>query len=153
MDYSFARGAARKGRAPDAPLSAWAAGFGPRVADLLRALARLTTYSNDPVHLPARALAEQLAAARAGVRYLDGGWSSLVTALLGVAEEADVEVALRTPVSRVDVAGGPRVHLRDGRVVAAQRVIATGPLDRVAGWLPDGVVDVMRTPPGRRPSR
>lgn len=69
------------GQAPDATVQAWLHGSPAGTADLVRALVRVSSYCNAPAAQSARAAQRQLRAALRGVRYLDGGWGSMVTAL------------------------------------------------------------------------
>jgi phytoene dehydrogenase-like protein len=78
------------------------------------ALARIATYAGDPASVSADAVAQQLAAARLGVSYVDGGWRTLVTGLSARAADAG---ALLRPGARV-TAVQPE---RDGYLVMVDR--------------------------------
>jgi phytoene dehydrogenase-like protein len=102
----------------------------PRVRDLLRALARLTSYAAMTELLSAQAALAQLAEGlSAGVRYLDGGWQTLVDALERRALESGVELRHGAKVERVTHDGSVRgLELAPGERVAADAVIlALGP--------------------------
>ncbi len=96
------------GQAPDTTVAEWLHGSPDGTADLVRALVRVSSYCNAPALQSARAAQRQLRAALRGVRYLDGGWGSMVAALEG---------ALPSTVERVhdDVAALPDA---DGVVLA-----------------------------------
>lgn len=103
--------------------------FGPRVAELLRALVRLTTYGGDPSIQSAGAALDQLRlGARAGVAYLDGGWQTLVDGLVAALRRRGGEVRVRSRVERVEPAagGGWSVWTRDGCRLRAPAVILAG---------------------------
>lgn len=120
-------------RAPAGSVASWLHDRDPTAAAYLLALGRLTTYVNDPAHLPVATVAHQLASARLGVRYLDGGWGQLVASLASRAAAVGVTVRTRCPVSRV-AAGA--VALRDGASLTPGRVVVTGTLDTVADLCP-----------------
>jgi NAD(P)-binding Rossmann-like domain len=81
-----------------------------RVADVVRAILRVTTYTNHCDALPARrALAQLRLALAKNVLYLEGGWQSLVGSLRDAAVKAGVELHQNTPVHA----------LPDGEVVLA----------------------------------
>lgn len=112
--------------APAAPLSlgAWLDAL-PAARDgdaraFIEALIRVTNYSSDPRQSAAVALAQVRRAVIGGVRYLDGGWRSIVDALVRRCET--LGVALRT---------GVRVHsLGD---IDADLVVLAVPPDDVTG--------------------
>ena len=111
----------------------------PVVRDLVGALLRLSTYSNDPAAASAGAAVEQLqAAVGRGVRYVDGGWQTLVDALAARVEAAGGHVRVGARVARVRAADdGCRASLDDGTTVeAAAVVLAVEPA--VAARLVDG---------------
>ncbi len=88
---------------PPGTVQKWLAPASPALRDLLSGLVRLSTYAHAPEQMSAQAAFAQLRRALAGVLYLDGGWQSLVDALLPLAG----------PVTRADVrslpTGGPLV--------------------------------------------
>lgn len=124
---------------------------------VLRATARLMTYSDDLDRQSAGVVAE--VATGGWVRYLDGGWGGLVARLRDAVETAGGEIRTAAPVRTIDVGAnvagpspgssspassdpvgsgwaGPRVHLEDGQVLPASAVIvATGGPGQVAGLL------------------
>jgi len=94
----------------------------------LVALSRLTTYCNAPETLSAAAVLEQLKLVfNGGVRYLDGGWQTLVDGLCRLCEELGVEmivgVAARSLHGKGCVEG---LELSDGTSIAADAVLAVG---------------------------
>jgi len=87
----------------------------PRVAGIVHALARLTTYANAPDVMSAEVVASQLQLALAdGVTYLDGGWQQLVHELRRLVVAAGGTIC----------AGEALVDLPDARIVI---VAAGGP--------------------------
>lgn len=97
------------------------------VRDLVEALVRLSTYADDPAHLSAAVAVTQLQlAASGGVRYVDGGWQTIVDALVARASAAGA-VLERSNVSSV-VPVGDHFELRHPAGVsrAAAVVLAVG---------------------------
>lgn len=93
-------------------------------------LVRVATYAEAPSLLSADAAAGQAARALRGVRYLDGGWQSLVAALRAAAEDAGVQIRREARADAVADGGGrPLVALADGTTLHADAMIvaAGGP--------------------------
>jgi phytoene dehydrogenase-like protein len=105
----------------------------PDAESVVRALIRLGTYTADVDHFSADAALFQLQLASAGgVRYLHGGWSTLVAAL---ARSLDVRTGVE--VQGLDrVAGGVEVRTAAGTLVAPRVVVATGGPAAVRRLLP-----------------
>jgi phytoene dehydrogenase-like protein len=133
-------------------------GLAGRARQVVEALVRVSTYANAPDRLDARfALANARLGMTSGVRYLDGGWQSLVDQLRDRAVAAGVELVADevvevapvpgeatapAPVSAAGGAGGreasgPRWRVRArGRTLRATAVVlATGGPDRAAALL------------------
>jgi phytoene dehydrogenase-like protein len=100
------------------------------VRQMLAALLRLTSYANDPERAAAAAAVAQLQEGLArGVRYIDGGWQTLIDGLETSAIEAGVDIrrstrvaALRAPESTDagwELETGDGARLRAGAVVLA----------------------------------
>jgi hypothetical protein len=106
----------------------------PRVDSLARALFRLSTYVGDLDDLSAdAAVAQQQAAARSGVIYVDDGWAQLVGALRS-------RVAVRSDVRVNGVSSdrnGAAVHTGVGTLTAGAVVLAAGSPNAVRSLLPD----------------
>ena len=115
--------------APDRSLAAWLdeRGTGGRVRAFLEAMVRVATYTDAPHELSAHdALTQARRAATSGVRYLDGGFGSIVASLLSSATEAGISVR---PVAARAVGhegGGWRIATSDGPIDADAVVLATG---------------------------
>lgn len=80
---------------PRQPLDAWISsrGLRPAVADLVRMLSRVATYTNAPDVIDARAVLANVALALTdSVIYLDGGFQTLVDGLLATARKRGVDV-------------------------------------------------------------
>lgn len=106
------------------PLAAWLAGFAPEAAAILEMYARLSTYCHPAPALDAAATLDQLAAAFVGVRYLHGGWQSLVDRLVEAADRAGVHRI----TGRAERWSDGRLTLRDGRILPARLpLVAAGP--------------------------
>lgn len=96
---------------------------GRRVAS---ALARLVTYADDPKHLSAGALLEQLVSGTfAGVDYVDGGWATIVERLAESARAAGAELstqvavtAVRREGARIYVDAGDTTYTADAAILA-----------------------------------
>ncbi len=118
------------------PLEAWLAELrhdGTR--DLVRALARVSTYGNVPGASAGAVLAQIRRAILESVRYLDGGWASLVDPLRAAAEAAGVEV--RTLARAAAVRPG-RVELKDGEELRCRAAVVALPARDAAAVLPEG---------------
>jgi phytoene dehydrogenase-like protein len=106
----------------------WISDLGLRddAGGVLRALVRISTYSNRLDELSAGATIQQLQrATAAGVLYLDGGWAQLIDGL-----RRQVEVRTGASVAGITDAAAGRVEVRllDGEVVVARSVVlAAGP--------------------------
>ena len=97
---------------------------GPTVRALLRALVRLATYTDALDEISGDAAALQIRITlRENVRYLDGGWASMVDALREAAVAAGAEVRCGVTVERV---GEGAVGLADGSELPAGTVILAG---------------------------
>ncbi|WP_434381525.1 phytoene desaturase family protein [Melittangium boletus] len=117
------------------------------VRDVVTMLFRAATYGVDMELLGAdAALAHQQVYLERGVRYLDGGWESLVRGLDGIAEAAGVERHVSARVEEVlrEEAGGASrvrgVRLADGTQWGAEAVVLTGGPGDVAALLPGDAV-------------
>lgn len=109
---------------------------------LIEALIRVATYADAPHQLDAGAAVAAIQAALSpGVRYLDGGWQSLVDALAAKAQNAGVElhregVELVTADEASDTVG---VRTSTGELRAGAVVLASGTPDvaaRLLGGIP-----------------
>jgi phytoene dehydrogenase-like protein len=124
---------------PEGSVRSWIDAHVPdqRARDTLTVMARLATYADDLDEQAADVMAESMRSG--GVRYLDGGWGSLVERLYdaAVAAGADLRTGVRVHAVRSTPAGW-RVVLRDGAELDAAAVIlaAGGPAD--AAQLLDG---------------
>lgn len=86
---------------------------GAPVRSVLRALARLNSYTGDLDRLPAAVAVEQIRQGiRPGVRYVDGGWGRIVDELRASAERAGARV--RTGVTVEAVSSDPHPAVRVG---------------------------------------
>ena len=126
---------------PRVPIGAWLEREvrSPRVRELFLALVRVTSYAHMPDVLSSDAALEQVALGLGeGVRYLDGGWQSLVDALDARAREGGVERRWSAKVERVLHDGAVRgVELAGGeRCEADPAILALGPDE--ASTLVDG---------------
>src|SRR5580704_3318833 len=98
----------------------------PRVAEVVRAFLRLSTYCNDFDLASAGAAVAQLQMALAsGVEYLDGGWQTLVDGLHQALDDASVRIITQVRAERV-IQTGPAVagvRAADGRDYHAPIVV------------------------------
>ncbi len=99
----------------------------PDLRQFLGGVIRVSTYCADFDTLSAGAAIAQVASAVApGVRYLDGGWQSLVDGLAAAARAARATIVTDAHVDAIadiDAHGRRAVVLRDGRRVDADAVI------------------------------
>jgi phytoene dehydrogenase-like protein len=102
----------------------------PVLHQLLGSLVRTATYVNAPSLLSAGAAFEQFQLAlRGNVRYLDGGWQSIVASLEARAAALGVRIERGAPVTAIRL-GNQRVEaveVRDGHVPASNVVLAVPP--------------------------
>ncbi len=106
----------------------WLADQPRDLARLLHALVRLSTYTDLPDSMDAGVAAAQVkSGVTTGVRYLDGGWRTIVDGLRGVVQSNRGVVREHVEVASVDAGSGVAVHLADGTSLEARHVvIATG---------------------------
>ncbi len=104
-----------------------------RARQLVRGLVRLTSYTNAPDIQSAGSALDQLRTALDGVRYLDGGWQSLVDGLVSSALESGVKIHRGRRVRSVVLDAGVRgLSLDDGDIEADTVVLAMGPAEASA---------------------
>ena len=112
----------------------------PDLRAFLGGIIRVSTYCADFASLSAGAAIAQVAsAADPGVRYLDGGWQSLVDGLADAARAARatiVEHAHVTAIDDIDAHGRRAVRLADGRSLPADAVIVCAGPALAASLLP-----------------
>lgn len=100
---------------------------------LVQALFRVSTYTNNPERQSAGAAIEQMQLALAkSVLYLDGGWQTLIAGLRAKAEAAGVQIITESRIAKIprDRQNGrvTGVRMADGTLHAASAVIvAAGP--------------------------
>lgn len=140
------------------PLAEWVEQeVGPgRPAAVLRALFRVSTYTDDHDRLSAGAALDQLRTALAGnVLYLDGGWQTIVEGLRRRAVDHGAAIRTGARVVAVDADGaGVAVRLADGEAVWGRVAVLAVEPEAVRGLLDlpaDG--SFARWADGRRPIR
>ncbi|HET8659628.1 MAG TPA: FAD-dependent oxidoreductase [Micromonosporaceae bacterium] len=107
----------------------WLAGVLPTERARLAAasLVRIAAYLDNPGRASADMVAEHLAVARFGVRYVHGGWQTLVDGLIAAAGRRGVEVITGARVVGVHGDASPYpVALADGRRLVARAVVLAG---------------------------
>ncbi len=93
----------------------------PHVRQLMLALARLTTYTNAPEIIPAGLVIPLL---NTQVRYLDGGWQTLVDGLRQVALASGAKMMTHTRVAAIEISEERHiVRLADGGAYQASAVV------------------------------
>jgi phytoene dehydrogenase-like protein len=125
----------------------------PEVRALFHALARVSTYVNDPARVSAGLVVRQLQLVlRSGVRYVDGGWQTLVDGLARAAQAAGVEVRAKAAARALEPsAAGVTVRL-DGGVLEADAVVLAVAPDEARALLP-GDAGLARCSEGSAPVR
>lgn len=98
---------------------------------------RLATYAADHHALSADVAAAQLQLAIAGVRYVDGGWTTIVDGLRSVAAARGATATRAKVHGIVPVSGGVEVTIGDDVVVAAEVVLAAGSPEACGNLLPE----------------
>jgi phytoene dehydrogenase-like protein len=123
---------ARPERLAGRTVEAWLGDTPTRVRQFVEMLIRVSSYTDAPDVLDAgSALAQLKMAIGAGVQYVDGGWGSLVEAMvvelvrLGGEIRTDAEVQAVRPL-RADDGGGVEVTTSTGRIRANAVVVAAG---------------------------
>jgi phytoene dehydrogenase-like protein len=103
----------------------------PRTRAVVEMLARVATYTNAPQHASAGAFLRQVQCALRGVRYLDGGWQTLVEGVLFRAREAGVEVRTHAKVEAIEHEGKVKaVRLAGGeKLFVSGALICASPVD------------------------
>ncbi len=99
-------------------------------AELIGALIRLSTYANAPELLSAGAALRQLQMALDGnVKYLDGGWQSMVDQLCEKASQGGGEIRCGVRVGAVSAAGDGswRIDVHDSDAITATAVVLALP--------------------------
>jgi phytoene dehydrogenase-like protein len=107
----------------------------PEVQQLLRALFRVSTYTNDPERQSAgAAIAQAQMALTSNVLYLDGGWQTLVDGLRQVVQHAGVLMETSRKVTTIEHQSAVQgVSLHDGTFIHTTGVVITGsPTEAVA---------------------
>jgi phytoene dehydrogenase-like protein len=102
----------------------------PPVRQLVEAAARVTTYTNAPDRFSMGTFVELSRIALKGVKYVDGGWQTLVADLQNKAVAAGVSIMTDCRVESVEHNSGrvAGVRLSDGSFLAAEAVVlAVGP--------------------------
>jgi phytoene dehydrogenase-like protein len=109
------------------------------VRDLFASLIRVSTYTNGPEQQSAgAAIAQVRHALRPGVRYLDGGWQTLVDGLHAIAETAGVRLLLNAKVTSLQQQDRAwSIGLASGAVYRATTVIIAAGLSDAADLLQD----------------
>jgi phytoene dehydrogenase-like protein len=116
-------------------------------------MARVSTYANDPARLSAGLVVRQLQLVLgSGVRYVDGGWQTLVDGLARAAAAAGVEVRTKAPARALEPsAAGVTVRLDGGAIETDVVVLAVSP-DEAHDLLPADA-ELARCSQGRAPVR
>jgi phytoene dehydrogenase-like protein len=111
------------------------------VRQMLRAFARLASYTSDARRQSAESALDQLQlAAAGGVLYLDAGWQSLVDGLLARAREVGVDVRTRLAAQEVVPGPIPSVRLADGARLPADHVLVAADPASAARLVPRSAV-------------
>jgi glycine/D-amino acid oxidase-like deaminating enzyme len=133
---------ARLGRIDPASLAGrsvddWLAPLPARVRQFVEMLVRVGTYTDAPELLDAGAAAAQLQLATGpGIRYVDGGWGSIVHSMTERVASAGGQVRTGTAVRSISTApGGVVVTTVDGEQVEAGAVVVAAGGPEVAGRL------------------
>ena len=102
-----------------------------RPREAVEAYFRLACYANAPGYLDASVALRQFQGGRAGVKYIDGGWSSMVAALRRRALALGVEIQTGARVASVrPVDGGVLLGFADGATFeAGAAVLAVSPAE------------------------
>jgi phytoene dehydrogenase-like protein len=134
-------------------LAAWAAalGLGERPRQYVDALVRLASYVDAPDRLSAATAQAHLAETGGEVRYLDGGWQTLVDGLRRIAQAAGVAVRpqARAVAVRRTARGVTGVTLADGTNLATPSVVLAVDPETARALLAPAVAAIPATTPVR----
>nr|WP_189326492.1 FAD-dependent oxidoreductase [Streptomyces flaveus]GGL05747.1 dehydrogenase [Streptomyces flaveus] len=108
-----------------------------RAREAAFAVLRISSYTGRPEMIDANALAAHFAEVRRGVGYVDGGWRTVVDALLARARALGVALRTGSRVTAVEGGARPRVTTADGQGIRARSVVLAGLSRRSAGRLLD----------------
>lgn len=105
----------------------------------VKALARVSSYSNAPEIVAADAIFDQIrTAAAGGVRYLDGGWSAMISMIAAKAEAAGAVLETGARIAKVERAGaGWRVTRADGAALEARALVLAVSPEEAAALAPE----------------
>ena len=105
---------------------------------VVRMIARVATYTDDPATLAADAVVPHMVSAlSAGVIYLDGGWQQLTDALTDAARAAGVEIVTNskvTSIAELDGSGAPDAVIYAAGGPAQAATFLNGRSEAAAGW-------------------
>lgn len=105
----------------------------PHVRQFMLALARLTTYTNAPERIPASLVIPLL---NAQVRYLDGGWQTLIDGLRQIAGAAGAKIVTHARVAAIEISEERHtVCLADGTAYQASAVVLAIDPQTCAGYI------------------
>ncbi|MFC3575139.1 phytoene desaturase family protein [Streptomyces yaanensis] len=104
-----------------------------RAREAAFALLRISTYTGRPEMIDANALATHFAEVRRGVGYVDGGWRTLIDALLARARALGVRLRTGTRVTGVEGGERPRITTADGQGIRTRSVVLAGLSQRAVG--------------------
>ncbi len=116
--------------APKGPVSQWLATLhSPRVRAFVATILRVSTYTNAPEVLPTslawRQMNRVVSPHARGVRYLDGGWQSLV-------DQLNTKVSIQRNSRAIEVSTQGVVRLESGETVRGSQVALAVPLATAA---------------------
>ncbi|MEO6122778.1 MAG: FAD-dependent oxidoreductase [Ilumatobacteraceae bacterium] len=109
------------------------------VAGLLSMLVRTGTYVNAPETFDSGAALDQLKLALKGVRYVDGGWQTIVDSLVQMFARVGGTLLPDTPVTRISSDGDVVLETSSG-VVYAHAVVIAGLAPATAERLTGGAI-------------
>jgi phytoene dehydrogenase-like protein len=109
----------------------------PHVRQFILALARLTTYTNAPEMISASLVIPLL---NARVRYLDGGWQTLIDGLRQVAVAAGAKIVTHARVAAIEISEERHtVRLVDGTPYQASAVVLAIDPQTASALVADGI--------------
>ncbi|WP_309495581.1 NAD(P)/FAD-dependent oxidoreductase [Mechercharimyces sp. CAU 1602] len=102
------------------------------------ALCRLSSYSHQPEKMSATVALTQLQRSMGGVRYIDGGWETVIQSLAKRARTHGVQMRTGTTVARIE-GEHPQfhLHLSNGEKISTTFVLSTVGLSQTAKLVAD----------------
>ncbi len=99
-----------------------------RLRQMIIALSRVFTYTNDPERVSAQVILSQMQMGlKENVRYLDGGWQSMVQALREKAEGFGTDIVTESRITAIDPSENSVTLVDGAKILSGAIVLAVDP--------------------------